>query len=560
MDRPSWPSNLASKCVSVPFFIGSVVVTAVTTGTFVHHWYHRRSISSSKSEDDDGGDDDGTNPSATLTARIRPPLRHTTPIEGEGSRIVYLTGIDKQTTQDELIDLFSCQMTILPIEMDLSEVSFAKTGGRAWALYRTSQDARWVQSTLHQKPFHGCILCCRLELGVTKEGQRIVDRSSHTAIVRGIQTRRGTPTTQQQRRKKNKKTKIAKNMPNNAPMNSDESSSYDPTGPLVCKEITPKNNTGYDHLPVTYSHRSISVGTIEYPFPSGSYLTKLIQRLSSFRRKIDNQLDRDQRRHRPPNDDNDDYDDDDIASSRYGSDADDGGRMLDLLTDVTKLGNGSIHKYTKEISEAMAMADALQRAIKIVYGVPPDDLSSSMSFDSIRCYCLGDGTYPVSAASIATFLWTSDGDRNRDNSGSSGSGSSKSDRDNVNFKIWKFISIDPLLKIDEFSNGLSDSSRCAGGEKRNLSTFDRIECFRGYSQEYPISLERDPNVLSIAIACHSHAPLEEFWGRMPSPKLCVSMPCCAQYSEIPDETPVLTYDDFEVYSPKRTIKIFASAG
>eukprot|EP00529_Nitzschia_sp_RCC80_P025920 CAMPEP_0113441786 /NCGR_PEP_ID=MMETSP0014_2-20120614/1267_1 /TAXON_ID=2857 /ORGANISM="Nitzschia sp." /LENGTH=348 /DNA_ID=CAMNT_0000332651 /DNA_START=11 /DNA_END=1057 /DNA_ORIENTATION=- /assembly_acc=CAM_ASM_000159 len=348
-------------------------------------------------------------------------------------------------------------------------------------------------------------------------------------------------------------------MPSNSPMNNDGSSSYDPTGPLVCKEITQKNNTGYDHLPVTYSHRSISVGTIEYPFPSGLYLTKLIQLLSSFRRKIDKQQDGDQRRHRPRNDDDDDDDDDDeIGSSRYGSDADDGGRMLDLLTDVTKLGNGSIHKYTKEISEAMAMADALQRAIKIVYGVPPDDVASSMSFDSIRCYCLGDGTYPVSAASIATFLWTFGGDRNRDNSG--GSSGSKSDRGNVNLKTWKFISIDPLLKIDEFSNGLSDSSRCAGGEKRNLSTFDRIECFRGYSQEYPISLERDPNVLSIAIACHSHAPLEEFWGRMPSPKLCVSMPCCAQYSEIPDETPVLTYDDFEVYSPKRTIKIFASAG
>ena len=558
MDRPSWPSNLASKCVSVQFFICSVIVTAVTTGAAVQYWCHRRNISSSKSEyDDGGGDDDRTNPSAKLATRIRPPLRHTTPIEGEGSRIVYLTGIDKQTTQDELIGLFSCQMTILPIEMDLSEVSFAKTGGRAWALYKTSDEARRVQSILHQKPFHGCILCCRLELGVTKEGQRIVDRSSHTAIVRGIQTRRGTPTTQQQRRRKSKKTKAANVVQSYTPMNNNGSSlSYDPAcpiGPIVCKEINPTNTRGSEHLPVTYSHRSISVGTLEYPFPSGLYLTKLIQRLSTFRKSKGNYENRDQRNHRPGNDD-----DDDDESRRSDSDADNDESMLDLLADVRKIGNGSIYKYTKEISEAMAMADALQRAIKIVYGVPPDDLATSMSFESIRCYCLGDGTYPVSAASIATFLWTLDDNRHRDNS--DGSGGSKIDRDNVNLKPWKFVSIDPLLKIDEISNGPSDSNECAEGGKRNIVTFDRIECFRGYSQEYPINSERDPKVLSVAIACHSHAPLGEFWGRMPTPKLCVSMPCCAQYSEIPDETPVLTYDDFEVYSPKRTIKIFSSSG
>ena len=534
-------------------------MTAVMAGAVVHHLCHRRNTSSSKSDDDDGGDDDDSQTlSSKLTARIRPPLRHTTPIEGEGSRIVYLTGIDKQTTQDELIGLFSCQMTILPIEMDLSEVSFAKTGGRAWALYKTSDEARRVQSILHQKPFHGCILCCRLELGVTKEGQRIVDRSSHTAIVRGIQTRRGTPTTQQQRRKKNKTTKATSKVQSHTAINNDGSSSYYPTsqlGPFLCKEIAPNNTRGWEHLPVTYSHRSISVGTIEYPFPSGLYLTKLIQRLSSFRKRKGDYEDMDQRRHRSRNDDGDD----EIASRRcYGSDADDDGRMLDLLADVRKIGNGSIHKYSKEISEAMAMADALQRAIKIVYGVPPDDLASSMSFESIRCYCLGDGTYPVSAASIATFVWTLDDDQRGDNC-VCGDGS-QIDRDNVKFKPWNFVSIDPLLKIDEFSNGTSGSNRCADGGKRNVAWFDRIECFRGYSQEYPINSERDPKVLSIAIACHSHAPLGEFWGRMPPPKLCVSMPCCAQYSEIPDETPVLTYDDFEVYSPKRTIKIFTSFG
>jgi len=104
---------------------------------------------------------------------------------------------------------------------------------------------------------------------------------------------------------------------------------------------------------------------------------------------------------------------------------------------------------------------------------------------------------------------------------------------------------------------------------------DRIELFSGFSQDYTIektpqlpcydgetsldaSTSNDRSLLSIAIACHSHAPLEEFWERMPNPKLCVAMPCCAQFSELLKEKPILEYDNYEVYSPKRRINVFAS--
>lgn len=567
---------MSSKGVSIPLFIGSLVTTAVTTATVVY-WYHRgRKIFSSGGLDKEDDCAKNSTPTPVVPVVIRPPLRHTTPKDGEESRIVYLTGIDKQTTQDELIELFSCCMTNpssssstltsslfgMPMELDLSEVAFAKSGGRAWAMYKSSDEARRVVTMLHQKQFRGCILCARLELGVRKDGVRIVDVSSHTALVRGIQTRRGTPQ-QQQQLQKGKKNKYKMKNRRTDDINQTilpRQNDFDPCGGLLCQEITQSHGGGNPHVPVTYSHRSISVGQTEYPFPSGLYLTKLIQISSAFRRKTSQQCDN--RRCG-----NQGYDWQESDSDR---------RMLDLLSDVTKLGNGSIHKYTKEISEAMAMVDALQRAIKIVFGVPPDHLASEKSFDSIRCYCLGDGTYPVSAAALATFLWTEHDEKTKKTHTDRAKGGDWMEAR----RRWAFVSIDPILKFNEDTTSTDSVPWIAESNHRML--YDRIECFRGYSQEYIIDARSDrrhefsaqpasssniytaherhqnPKVLSIAIACHSHAPLKEFWDRMPNPKLCIAMPCCAQYSEIPDETPILTYDDYEVYSPKRRIKIFAS--
>jgi hypothetical protein len=408
--------------------------------------------------------------------RIKAPLRNVTPLPGELSKIVYLTGIDKETTEDELVELFSIGGKS-PTEMDLTEVNFQRGGGRAWALFESAADARNCVHALHQTLFHGCILCARLELGVTRDGQRITDSATHTAVLRGIQTRRGTP----------KKAQLP--------------------SPSLSKRRKAREQermvrvSATDEPDVTYSHRSISVGETEYPFPSGVYLTTLIQKMCPASSRDD---------------------------GRPGNNRQDDKRLLKLLASVTKLGGGSIHKYAKEVSEAFAMVDAVERGIKLVYGVASKDLHHQHS--RVICYCLGDGKYPVGAAALALSMP----------------------------KNWEFVAIDPLLNACD-----SESSE---GSFRH----DQIKIVCGLSQDYAIhpihpgTCETNalttgyPSLLSIAVACHSHAPLEEFWDRMSSPKLCAAMPCCAQYSELPKETPLLEYDNFEVYSPKRRIKIFAS--
>ncbi|KAJ1441765.1 hypothetical protein B484DRAFT_97171 [Ochromonadaceae sp. CCMP2298] len=62
--------------------------------------------------------------------------------------------------------------------------------------------------------------------------------------------------------------------------------------------------------------------------------------------------------------------------------------------------------------------------------------------------------------------------------------------------------------------------------------------------------------LSLVIACHSHAPLQEFWDRLTGAKIAVTMACCASYCELSAE-PLCEFDDFEVYSPKRRVRIYA---
>ena len=61
--------------------------------------------------------------------------------------------------------------------------------------------------------------------------------------------------------------------------------------------------------------------------------------------------------------------------------------------------------------------------------------------------------------------------------------------------------------------------------------------------------------LSIVVACHSHAPLKEFWDRVPEPKIAVTLPCCENYCDL-GMRPTFQYDDFEIFSPKRRIRIY----
>ena len=443
-----------------------------------------------------------------------------------------MTGIDKQTNEDELVELFSSGSggTLSPVEIDASEVSFRKGGGRAWALYGTAEDARRTIAVLHGKTVHGCVLCARLEWGVEKDGKRITDKTTHTAILRGIRTRRGTPKKKQQVLVGNG-TNQPKIKDKTKKKNKSNRKQQQPSRTIEGNETAQAAATTSSEYVATYSHNSISIGEIEYPFPSGIYSTKLIQRLSMAVGSVV-----------PGSEDKDDV--------RQHRQREQDAKLLRLLSDVSILGCGSVHRYAKEVSEAVAMVDALERAIKLTFGVDTRDLQHP-----VICYCLGDGKYPIGAAALELFLQKP---------------SSKSSNKN----LWKFIAIDPLLpKRNARSMVPEGSTENNTGESYTNATsmfHDRIELFSGLSQDYSIettdrdaassdgSDPRNSSLLSIAIACHSHAPLEEFWERMPSPKLCVALPCCAQFSELPKETPIFAYDNFEIYSPKRRINIFAS--
>lgn len=166
--------------------------------------------------------------------------------------------------------------------------------------------------------------------------------------------------------------------------------------------------------------------------------------------------------------------------------------------------------------------DATERAVKLVMGVEPIILSG------VTVYVLGDGKRPLSAAALCLHMPSS----------------------------WKYVSIDPLLEVDGVDLGEEYG--------------DRFRLFPGFSQDFDLSctcLPRSSTMdstsnqeppLAIVVALHSHAPLSEFWLRLGGRKVAVTMECCAQYSELHSagEVPVMEFEDFEVYSPKRTVKIY----
>jgi hypothetical protein len=329
------------------------------------------------------------------------------------------------------------------------DFSAFKSRGQVWLKYQNSEQAHDILLENHQKNFHGASLIVRFELGVDSNGKRIVDMNCHHTIIRSVQLRKGIE----------------------------------------------RNSHTQENLGVSYTHRSLFCGETEYPFPTGLYLTRIIQLTNIF----------------PPHN-----------------------PLLALLRDTSYYGN----KYSKEMSECMAMADCTQRAVRMVtgyccsvYDTPSLRHPSPAAGNKDLCmpcnvtvYVLGDGVRPLCAAAICLHI-------------------------PPQFN-WKYVSIDPLMDISDLA--LGDYSHC-------------LHAVKGFSQDYSIpsnspstasSLSEPP--LSIVIACHSHAPLSEFWDRVSCPKIAIVMACCADYAELPGIKPIFQFSDYEVYSPKRKIKIFTA--
>jgi hypothetical protein len=472
-----------------------------------------------------------------------------------------------------------------PVETDFS---LRKSGGQIWALYKTVDAARRTIHTLHQKIVGGVCVSAKFELGLDKAGNRIVDRNSHHTVMRHIAYRKGVSTS-------------------NVPSAQEQSG-------------------------VSYTHKSVFCGNIEYPFPSGLYLSRVINLSNIF-----------------------------PSSNVY----------LRIVTDHhhdAVLGGSKSAGYAKEVSEGMAMADATERAIRMVTGEchnvyacyrhsvglrqgcdkqytgsgggsggdsSGDDngfvcrCNDTRSTDAcgngsgndcmeprakakrrggrrVRVYVLGDGVTPLSAACIALHLHPY-----FNQSDSAGA-------------RWSIYSIDPLMQLStsvsssgghvelvesnqqlQYTNALESAvpvvdaeSSSSSGVEGNSSTASSVVVsddvkfllFRGYSQDFLLpSSDSDggEDVLSIVVACHSHAPLQEFWDRVTGPRIAITMACCADYCHLdtsctmmpaqsppplptnsahrPESLPessstvlLCEFDDFEVYSPKRHIKIFYS--
>ncbi|CAM9209864.1 unnamed protein product, partial [Ectocarpus fasciculatus] len=175
---------------------------------------------------------------------------------------------------------------------------------------------------------------------------------------------------------------------------------------------------------------------------------------------------------------------------------------------------GNKSQHTKEISETMAMVNAILKLGSLTSQSWVEEGSNEDPEETV-VYVLGDGKTPYTALCIAMYMPAH----------------------------WKYVSVDPLMNFDPSTLGDGYA--------------DRIIVERKLSQEYIID-DRGPSVRNIVIACHSHAPLQEFWDRLSHPKFCVSMPCCkAQWSHLTD-TPLCEYEDYEVFSPKRLVKLYHS--
>lgn len=187
-------------------------------------------------------------------------------------------------------------------------------------------------------------------------------------------------------------------------------------------------------------------------------------------------------------------------------------------------------KQSKEISESMAIVNALWKLGSLTSTIWTEK-------QGVRVYVLGDGKVPFTAVTLALYFPSS----------------------------WEYISIDPLL--DE---GLAGLATCVEARSIKMHTclsqeYKVEDCAPPLvpavpSDESSAALPTDPTLqpISIVVACHSHAPLQEFWDRVQAPKYCIAMPCCGKGWSSLQQPSLYEYDDYEVFSPKRRLFLYHS--
>jgi hypothetical protein len=382
------------------------------------------------------------------------------------SDTIYGRGFSRHLLDEDVLLLLSIAHT--PLETDLSQ---RQRFGVVWAKYEHEVAAHETILQLHQHIERGISLSVRFELGVDELGKPIVPRTSHNTIIRHV-LYKGKPL-------------FALSTATTTEGSTAETGSIEPTRiycfPCKCNSTAVRRREQQNnHFPaVNFTSKSIILNNeLEVPFPSGLYMTRLI----SWTHRLD-----------------------------------DGDVLLRLLTNTTLVVSEQ-NKYAKEISEAMAMVDAVERLVKLVYSQSMQDLAQS--FAAVHVYVLGDGKYPLCAAALCLSMPST----------------------------CSFHSVDPILVPVDVSGSIYQ---------------DRFHQYSIMSQDMDLAVVNEMSLtkstLSIVVACHSHAPLQEFWDRVSTAKIAVAMPCCADYANLVGTARLVTeFDDFEVYSAKRRIKLYSS--
>jgi hypothetical protein len=449
------------------------------------------------------------------------------PVLAEGltcSDTLYIRGFPKSESNDGVLALLAVAATPVDVDLALREKS-----GQVWAKYANADDACRSLLVLHNRNVSGAVLSVKYELGVDASGKRRVDRGSHSTVIRSVARRKtGTSTTV-------------------IPRSTACGICHAPSGKLnkcLCEKVGAPGKRKSAELShssgVSYTASSLFIGDMEYPFPTGLYLSRVIS--------LCNQQ----------------------LTQNSGAVQDDSGRsdpLLHLVTNAKSMGN----KYGKEISEAMAMVDAVQRAISLLppalrtavlqnnvtasggdcpgsgarvagTSVSNESAPAARGGPAVRVYVLGDGCQPLSAACLCLHLP----------------------------KYFTYYSIDPLMREEHrcATTTALDGAPIAAANPAFGAYSNRFFPVALLSQEFILppaptvrpggtALGSSPqSAVSVVVSCHSHAPLQEFWDRVSSPKIAVTMACCAGYADLPEDAPVLQFEDFEVYSPKRCVKIY----
>jgi hypothetical protein len=184
--------------------------------------------------------------------------------------------------------------------------------------------------------------------------------------------------------------------------------------------------------------------------------------------------------------------------------------VRELMDRPLRVEHRAFFQSVKDFAECAAAIAALRAQLPVVEQTDGTRSRPVWRDKCVVCYVLGDGRHPQCASLLSTY--TSD---------------------------WTIHSIDPML----------DTSAPVAANVHLHAI--RSEKFRAV---------RSKASLSVVLAVHSHAPLDEFWRRLPAnrPKIAIALPCCVrQY--VPGLSPVLTYRDEGLWSSCNGVAVWKTS-